>query len=698
MVTDEVQQLDYKAQLILSRDLLNQEQFWREKSQIQHFTLGDRNTSFFHRVARIKAVTKQIHIIHSETATYTTATDIEHHIVQYFQAIFCQNNVSNSGNIVRDSIPSIVTAVDNQMLTKVPYSDEIKAAIFEMNGDGAPGPDGFIGHFFQCYWNIIVVDVIKSVQHFFLTGVLHNINSNLLVLIPKLTEADRMENYRPIALTNFQFKIITKLSADRLALLAPSIISVHQHGFMPERNIADCVIVTSEAINVLARRAFAGSLALKIDQKKHWTRWIGAFFWRCCISSVSMIYFVGNPISPLLFCIAEEVLSRSLTKAMEDSKLCPMSLCRGQHINKAKSKFYAGSISNARFLTIINLLGFNTGTIPFTYLGCPVFIGKPKAIHFQALADKIKIKRATWKGSLLNIMGRVHLIRSVIHGDQISYRKDNWLGASLVDLLHIPEQVRKSLHTKVSDMIIDFSWIIPTPSTISALDPAVAERISAVVIPNQHLEDRLVWIDSKDGFLPSKLAYQFLFPPIYNLNWTDLVCWKNFVTPLSLLSICFCAAELVRWTALAVFHSCNPAWCLQVKEIALAAIIHTFHTIWMARNGIRFNIVNVSLHAAKIKIRTLIVTSGGVAKVTASKCPADLEILNNIEVPISQPPQPKITLVLWKAPIAYWIKVNTALSTLLPAVEFFVIIMLTIWVALLVNFAITMYFTQSSWQ
>jgi len=63
-----------------------------------------------------------------------------------------------------------------------------------------------------------------------------------------------------------------------------------------------------------------------------------------------------------------------------------------------------------------DMLGFSVGTIPFTYLGCPVFKGKPKSVYFLANSDKIKMKLATWKGSLLSIMGRVQLVKSIIHG------------------------------------------------------------------------------------------------------------------------------------------------------------------------------------------------------------------------------------------------------------------------------------------
>jgi hypothetical protein len=65
---------------------------------------------------------------------------------------------------------------------------------------------------------------------------------------------------------------------------------------------------------------------------------------------------------------------------------------------------------------IADLLGFSVGTIPFQYLGCNIFQGKPKVIHFRMIADKIKNKLATWKGRILSIMGRVQLVKSIIHG------------------------------------------------------------------------------------------------------------------------------------------------------------------------------------------------------------------------------------------------------------------------------------------
>jgi len=66
------------------------------------------------------------------------------------------------------------------------------------------------------------------------------------------------------------------------------------------------------------------------------------------------------------------------------------------------------------FPKIATMIGFKIGALPFTYLGVPIFKGKPKKSHLQPIADKVKMKLAAWKASLLSMEGRVQLIRSVV--------------------------------------------------------------------------------------------------------------------------------------------------------------------------------------------------------------------------------------------------------------------------------------------
>lgn len=85
--------------------------------------------------------------------------------------------------------------------------------------------------------------MLNSVLQFFTQGwITPNLNSNILnsnivTLIPKFVDVDKIENFRPIARANFQFKIITKVLVDCLAVVAPKIISEEQRGFIKGKHI-----------------------------------------------------------------------------------------------------------------------------------------------------------------------------------------------------------------------------------------------------------------------------------------------------------------------------------------------------------------------------------------------------------------------------------------------------------------------------
>ena len=465
-------------------NLLNS--FWQNKFKHARFIEGDRNTAFFHRSAKIRDAQSYISLLKDGTDILSNSEDIEAHVLSYFTNIFSVNSDYVENDLPNKYIPQIVTLEENAMLTAIPPADEVKRAVFDLSGDAAPGPDGYSGHFYQCFWGIVGEDVVKSTQYFFLHNyIMPNLNSNLLILIPKVPGADKLDNFRPIALANFQFKIITKILADRLGLIAAKIISPNQRGFIPGRHIHDCIMTASEAVNLLHKKAYGGNLAMKIDVRKafdtvNWQflihvlrrfgftdlfcNWILSILHSAKLSvsvnGKSVGFFSctrgvrqGNPLSPLLFCIAEEVISRGIEALVLEGKVSQIRASRnlyvpshclyaddilifckgtlanvknimhlfelygqysGQLVNARKSKFYSTTISLSRAHTIASITGFSHGNLPFTYLGFLLFKGKPKTIHLRHIVDRIHHKLSAWKGRLLTIMGRVQLINAVI--------------------------------------------------------------------------------------------------------------------------------------------------------------------------------------------------------------------------------------------------------------------------------------------
>ena len=146
---------------------------------------------------------------------------------------------------------------------------EIKNVVFNLNGNSAPGPDGLGGVFYHSCWDIIGADVCNVVQQFYKKNwVLPGMNSNVVSLIPKFLGVESIKDYRPIAITNFKFKIISKILAYRLALVAARIISPNQYEFVQGRQIQDCIGITSKAINMLSKKVRGGNVAYKVDIHK----------------------------------------------------------------------------------------------------------------------------------------------------------------------------------------------------------------------------------------------------------------------------------------------------------------------------------------------------------------------------------------------------------------------------------------------
>lgn len=88
----------------------------------------------------------------------------------------------------------------------------------------------------------------------------------------------------------------------------------------------------------------------------------------------------------------------------------------GQHLSLEKCRFFAGSMAAARISNLKNFFGFRSGSLLFTYLGVPIFLGKPRKMHLLPIAGKIKSKLSSWKGSTPSFMGRVQLVKSIIQG------------------------------------------------------------------------------------------------------------------------------------------------------------------------------------------------------------------------------------------------------------------------------------------
>ena len=180
--------------------LREEELKWYQHSNSQFILKGDSNTRFFHGVANGRHRKKLIHSLQQEEGTIEGHEQLKSYITSYYKNLF---GTPQEGNFSMDEsrtddIPQVSDA-ENSLLT-APFSDEeVRKAVFLMEHNKAPGPDGFPAEFYQNFWEVIKHDLLL------LFGCLHvgqlelfRLNFGEIILIPKVNEAERIQQYRPI--------------------------------------------------------------------------------------------------------------------------------------------------------------------------------------------------------------------------------------------------------------------------------------------------------------------------------------------------------------------------------------------------------------------------------------------------------------------------------------------------------------------
>ncbi|GKA98433.1 RNA-directed DNA polymerase, eukaryota, reverse transcriptase zinc-binding domain protein [Tanacetum coccineum] len=154
------------------------------------------------------------------------------------------------------------------MITEVSYI-EIKEAIFDINDNKAPGPDGFTAKFFKKAWDTVGNDVFKAVKEFFSKGkLLGELNATLITLVPKVSTPHKVSDFIPIACCNAVYKCISKIITNRIKNALDSIVNKNQSAFIPERQITDNILFTQELLKGYDCVRGPKRCSMKIDIQK----------------------------------------------------------------------------------------------------------------------------------------------------------------------------------------------------------------------------------------------------------------------------------------------------------------------------------------------------------------------------------------------------------------------------------------------
>jgi len=293
-----------------------------------------------------------------------------------------------------------------------------------------------------------------------------------------------MKDYRPISCCNVLYKVISKILANRLKIILPKFITPNQSAFIKDRLLMENLLLATEVIKDYHKESISPRCAMKIDISKafdsvqwgfllntlraldipeQYIKWI-----QTCVTTASFSVQVngelagyfgserglrqGCSLSPYLFVICMNVLSRKIDKAATDKQIGFHPKCKllklthlcfaddlmvfvegnkksiqgtlavfddfaihsGLKISLEKSTLYMAGIPEIQREEILQQFPFEHGTLPVRYLGLPLLTRRMTSSYYLPLIEKIKSQISSWTVKALSFAGRLQLIRSVI--------------------------------------------------------------------------------------------------------------------------------------------------------------------------------------------------------------------------------------------------------------------------------------------
>ncbi|GKV19260.1 hypothetical protein SLEP1_g29545 [Rubroshorea leprosula] len=335
-----------------------EEAFLKQKSRVHWLKEGDQNTTYFHKILKIRRCKNSIKELHSDDGkVFTQHVDIARKAIAFYQKLLGTEDPSCLGGeleLLKTLFNFQLPNTMQQDLIQPVTTEEFKQIFFNSLNNKSPSPDGYTAEFYKSAWSIVGDLVTKAIKKFFSTRkLLKEVNSTIISLIPKVSCPSKMAEFRLISCCNLLCKCITKIIANRLKKCLPLFISNNQCAFVEGRLMVENILLAQELVKDYNKTNMQPICALKIDLMKafdsvSWKFILAALealsfplvfinWIKVCITSPMFSiaingalegYFQGkkgvrqgDPLSPYLFVICMEVLSRFLNKAAQEGRL-----------------------------------------------------------------------------------------------------------------------------------------------------------------------------------------------------------------------------------------------------------------------------------------------------------------------------------------------------------------------------------------
>lgn len=289
----EIMEARLEENTLLERNL--NKMSWKAKARYE--MKGEKGTKYWFALNKAKNEQQAIIALERKDGTLATETSEMVQIASKHHASLQEAPKREDGDNekiqkVIDEIKVELREEEKETMDKPFEKLEIRQTIKEVENGVAPGDDGIP---YEFYKKMLERESIQTDDEYkgSISGILQKVynsikkdglktksfNKGVMFLLYKKKARTKIENYRPVTLTNSDYKIMTKMIATRLGEVVKGIIHPDQAGFVPGRSLYDNVRLTEYMVSY-SREFEENGCIVALDQEKAYDKIAHDYLWR----------------------------------------------------------------------------------------------------------------------------------------------------------------------------------------------------------------------------------------------------------------------------------------------------------------------------------------------------------------------------------------------------------------------------------
>lgn len=244
------------------------------RSKAKYALEGEKCTSYFLGLEKRRQSKTYIYEINSKKGEIITDyVEILERVQEFYGELYRRGGVDEASmDEVLECVERELGEEDRMWCDKEIEEEEVVSAIEGLRSGKSPGGDGIGIEWYKAYKKEVAPILVEVYRVMERTGEVQNkMVEGVITLVFKKGNKLDLGNYRPISLLNSDYKILTKVLANRMKRVIGDIIQTTQSYSIPGRDIADTIGTIRDVIEYMKRDG-KGGIVLGIDWNKAFDR------------------------------------------------------------------------------------------------------------------------------------------------------------------------------------------------------------------------------------------------------------------------------------------------------------------------------------------------------------------------------------------------------------------------------------------